>query len=81
MCDDKGVIYAGSTKDPEERADQHERNGFSGTMYYAKTQNMRLAENRLLKSRKGDYRYNDHETSNQDEKPGYVYLIKGRKYS
>ena len=80
MRNEYGVIYAGSTKVPKERASQHERNGYSGTMYYAKTQNMRHAEKRLLDSKKGGYRYNDHQTSHQEEEPGYVYLIKGKKY-
>ena len=80
MCNEYGVIYVGSTEDPEERADQHERNGFSGTMYYAETQNMKQAENKLFDAKKGSYRYSDHQASNQEEEPGYVYLIKGKKY-
>ena len=81
MCNEYGVIYAGSTEDPEERARKHQRKGFSGTLYYVETQNMRQAENRLFDAKEGSYRYNNHQASNHGEEPGYVYLIKGKKYS
>ena len=45
-------------------------------MYYAETQNMMLAEDRLLAIRVP--RYNIQEESNTQEEEGYVYVINGR---
>ena len=46
-------------------------------MYYAETQNMRLAEDKLLSIRVP--RYNIQDISNAQEDDGYVYVIKGRR--
>ena len=45
-------------------------------MYYAQTDNMFYAENRLLELR--EYRHNIQEKSNAQPKKGYVYVIRGR---
>ena len=44
----KGAVRAGATEDCEFSRDQHEDEGYSGTMYYANTNNMKRAENKLL---------------------------------
>ena len=58
-------------------ADQYEREGYSGVMYFFRTKNMMRAEDELL-----EYpgTHNVHEWSGAQPKPGYVYVIKGRKY-
>ena len=73
------AVRAGSTIDPEQRAGQYEREGYSGTMYFAKTENMNKAESKLLQ----DYTYthNVHQSSNSPSEPGYSYVIKGRRYN
>ena len=45
-------------------------------MAYAETDNMKAAENKLLKFKP---EHNVHEISNAQEKKGYVYAIKGSK--
>jgi hypothetical protein len=42
------IIRAGASVDCDRRADGYQRECFSGTMFYAKTQNMRAAEDKLL---------------------------------
>jgi len=71
-------IYSGSTDDPQRRAREHEREGYSGTMYYWHTQNMKHAENQLLEKKP---RHNIEYTSNAKPEPGYVYAIHGSKRS
>ena len=76
----------GATKDPDTRADFYQTpsgGGYSGTMYYAKTDNMMKAENRLLDTAldTGGGRHNSHSVSNAKEAPGHVYVIKGKKFS
>ena len=73
-----GVIRVGATNDPNRRANQYEREGYSGQMYYFKTENMRKAEDKLLEQAAGIH--NVQQRSNAENKPGYVYAIKGRKY-
>ena len=73
-----GFIRAGSTEDPCRRKSQYEEEGYGGTMFCVRTDNMRRAEDQLLQSR--DFRYNVHKRSNADETPGYIYVIQGRKY-
>ena len=63
----RDAIYVGATDDPHRRLRDHAKEGYSGTMYVARTENMRLAEDKLLKS--GSYRYNTQELSNVDEAP------------
>ena len=76
----RGVIYAGRSNNPRRRADQHEGKGYSGTLYYVKTKNMRKAENRLLMHRK--YLHNKDRMSDRtgSVKEGYVYIIKGKRF-
>ena len=66
-----GSIYVGSTEDVERRKGQHERDGFSGKLYYARTANMKKAEDKLLKDL---YRgkHNSHKRSNAEETDGCV---------
>ena len=66
--------YTGTTIDPARRHKEHQRDGHKGVMYFAKTQNMKKAENRLLK--KCLCPGNTQRTSNAPSRPGYVYLIK-----
>ena len=73
-----GGIRVGATDDPNRRANEHEREGYSGQMYYFKTENMRKAEDKLLEQAPGIH--NVQQRSNAEDKPGYVYAIKGRKY-
>ena len=74
----RGASYVGSTVNLDGRADQHERDGYSGVMFYFRTKNMMRAEDELL-----EYPgvHNVYEWSGAQAKPGYVYVIKGRKYS
>lgn len=77
-----GAIRVGSTGEPSVRAATYTRDKYGGTMYYAETRNMRLAEDRLLKAafESGGGRHNQHTLSNASEEPGYVYVIQGRRY-
>lgn len=59
------------------RKNSHEAEGFYGTMYYAKTNNMHSAENRLLAERITIY--NKQRDSNQTPDSGFVYSIVGHK--
>ena len=74
----KSVARVGATENPQQRADQYAREGYSGQMYQFRTQNMRKAEDRLLQQAGT---HNVQERSNAPDKPGYVYAIKGRKYN
>lgn len=75
----RGTVRAGVTTNPEVRAFFYERDGYSGTMYLARTRDMRRAEDKLFSRR--DYRHNVQRRSNAKAEPGYVYLIVGRKSS
>ena len=72
-----GAIRCGATIDIERRRDEYEEEGYSGTMFYAETQNMMFAEDKLLDIRVP--RHNVQEVSNAQEEGGFVYVIKGRK--
>ncbi len=67
----------GATKDPQRRAGEYGREGYTGTMFYARTENMKQAENRLLQ----DCTYaktcaaNAQKKSNAQPEPGYVYVL------
>ena len=78
LSEERGAIRAGSTVDPRQRSYGYKAEGYSGTMYYAWTDNMREAENDLLQSHA--YLHNIHSRSNSAPKEGYVYVIKGRRY-
>ena len=65
-----GAIRVGSTGDIAARQSQYQHEGYSGTIYYARTENMRVAEDRLLQGKKP--RHNEHRVSNSDEERGYT---------
>ena len=67
----------GATKDIERRRSEYERAGYSGTMYYFKTANMKTAENTLLNDCKssGACPMNVQKRSNAPASEGYVYVI------
>ena len=65
--------YAGITKDPDRRCDEHEREGYNGVMYYAKTRNMKIAEEKLLEQCPC-YR-NRQRRSNAPAEEGFIYII------
>ena len=67
------VLYVGSTTDPKRRRGEHEREGYYGIMYYAKTENMQLAEDKLLEFYPDSENIQDY--SNAQSEPGYVYVI------
>ena len=75
----KSVARVGATENPQQRADQYAREGYSGQMYQFRTQNMHRAEDRLLQQAAGTH--NVQARSNAPDKPGYVYVVKGRKYN
>ena len=75
---DRGAIYVGSTDDVNGRADDHEDDGYSGIMYYSRTKNKMRDEDKLLEH---PGIHNVQLWSGAQPKPGYVYVIKGRKYS
>ena len=66
--------YVGTTVDPQRRRGEQKRDGKMGTMYYTKTENMRKAEDKLLKI--CNCPENQQRRSNAQEGPGYVYLIR-----
>ena len=72
-----GSIRTGATTRIGARRGEYQNEGYTGTMYYAKTQNMMLAEDRLLAIRVP--RYNEHANSNAPEDKGYVYVINGQR--
>ena len=65
--------YAGITDKPERRRGEHERKGYNGIMYCASTQNMELAENKLLEA--CPCYGNRQRHSNASATQGYVYII------
>ncbi len=72
----RGAIRAGSSKHPKARAEKYKDEGYGGTMFVAPTNDMKKAENKLLRN---SLRHNTHERSNAPNKPGKVYVIKGKK--
>ena len=72
-----GAIRTGATVDVDRRRDEYEEDGYSGTMFFAETRNMKFAEDRLLEIRVP--RYNEQTLSNAQEEEGYVYVIQGRR--
>lgn len=78
IAEKNGSVYTGSTVDPWRRRSEHQYNGFGGTMYVARTDNMMRAEDQLLQH---GLRHNQQLRANHDPCPGYVYVINGRKYS
>ena len=70
---ERKTIRTGATTEPERRKREYERDGYTGTMYFAATQNMKRAEDRLLAV--CPCAMNMQRTSNVKEEPGYVYII------
>lgn len=77
-----GAVRVGATGHPAARAASYTHEGYGGTMYMAWTENMMLAENRLLQFAfdNGGGRHNYHILSNARPEPGFVYVIQGRLY-
>ena len=74
MANPRVHARAGSTGDIVRRRDEYVyKKGYAGTMYYAETDNMKKSEDILLVHNFPD---NVQRTSNAEEKPGYVYLIR-----
>ena len=63
----------GATNNIERRRGEYERKGYSGTMYYFKTENMHSAENKLLGV--CVCTGNVQKESNAQPSEGYVYVI------
>ena len=61
----------------ERRKGEREREGYSGVMWYANTDNMKKTENKLLCTCKSGQvcEKNNHRKSNAKEAKGYVYVI------
>jgi hypothetical protein len=68
------IDRVGATVDPDRRLGEYRREGYRGTMVFAKTENMKKAENRILEACKSCTR-NVHSASNATENAGYVYGI------
>lgn len=68
------AVRVGATVDPNRRLGQYQREGYSGTIIFAETQNMKKAENGLLEECK-TCSLNIQHSSNVGEKPGHVYVI------
>mmetsp|Transcript_29761 Transcript_29761/g.26318 ORF Transcript_29761/g.26318 Transcript_29761/m.26318 type:complete len:98 (-) Transcript_29761:160-453(-) len=66
--------YVGATTNRTANRNRHAQN-FGGNITYARTNNMRQAENRLLARTNGSN--NRHQRSNAPAKPGWVYGITG----
>ena len=73
----KGAVRSGSTTDVQRRAREYQSQGYYGELYYSQTQNMKAAEDKLLKA--GPGRHNVQKTSGAQPKPGAAYTIKGAK--
>jgi len=79
IAQEVGSIRVGATEHyPNKRANQYEDEGYSGVMYYSRSNNMQLAENKLLEN---NTRHNKYRRSNAGDGPGYVYVIVGKKFS
>ena len=72
------IIGVGVTTVPDTRISTYQSQGYIGTMYVAKTKNMKQAENRLLEACQ-TCQLNVQRSSNVRAEDGYVYVIKGHK--
>ena len=71
-------LRVGATNNPRRRAGEYKTEyNENATMYYAKTSNMRTAENRLLGkcAGRGGCCFNVHRRSNHRKRRGYIYAI------
>ena len=67
------LIRTGATENPLRRIGQYAREeGYTGTMYRAKSDDMQKDEDYLLQC---DFRDNRHKKSNMPNEKGYVYVI------
>ena len=67
------LIRTGATNNPQRRIGQYARKkGYTGTIYWAKSADMRKDEDYLLQF---DFRDNKHKKSNMQNENGYVYVI------
>ncbi len=73
MANDKTAVRCGSTNKPKRRKNEYSHHGQNGTMHYAKTDDMKTDENKLLGLK--DWRDNMHQRSNGQNKSGYIYII------
>ena len=71
-------LRVGATNYPDRRAGEYGKEySEQATMYYAKTENMKTAENQLLAicvERSGCC-FNVHQQSNAEAAPGYIYAL------
>ena len=75
---EKGKIErVGVTTDVERRHNQYKRDGYTGIMLYAPTDNMKRAEDKFLRVCSDCHR-NIQRRSNASEESGYVYGIAKR---
>jgi hypothetical protein len=77
LAQEHGSVRVGATGNPSQRASSYQTQGYRGTMYAARTENMYQAENRLLNN--SDGRHNVHKQSNAADEGGFVYVIQGQK--
>ena len=75
---ESGAVRGGATISPKATKTRYEGQGYGGTLFVATTLNMKAAEDRLLAIR--DFRHNVQKLSNVQEEPGFIYVIKGRKF-
>ena len=71
-------LRVGATNDPHRRAGEYKTEySENATMYYAKTSNMRTAENKLLAkcAERGACSFNVQQQSNALAAQGYIYAI------
>ena len=75
-----GIIRCGAAANCNNRAKDYERQGYSGRMFFARTENMMKAEDSLLEAGQNNQNciHNIHRVSNMQEEPGFVYIIKGK---
>lgn len=79
---ENGIPRIGGTKrDIKFRAYEYERQGYTGTIFYANAEDIKRAENELLElaSRYEDGYHNKHRRSNLASVAGFIYIIKGHR--
>lgn len=71
------TIHVGATNDHLARKYQHQRDGYSGGMYLAKTDNQVRDENKLLEL---SNRQKGQQFGSTPQSAGFVYVIQGRRW-
>lgn len=82
MMDQHGVVRVGSTINLQQRVQSYEQEGYRGTIYFCKSDDIKRDETLFIKHYKQikQAQYNEQLTSNQQENTkGYVYTIIGEK--